>query len=53
MTGARKFALEHLERDDVCCLTEEAAKISGLRYVMDVDAQEVEDILNAAAPVSA
>jgi glutamate synthase domain-containing protein 2 len=46
MTGTRKFALEHLERDDVCCLTEEAAKISGLRYVMDVDAQEVEDILN-------
>jgi hypothetical protein len=49
MTGARKFALEHLDRSDVCCLTEEAARVSGLSYVMDVDADEVEDILTAPA----
>jgi glutamate synthase domain-containing protein 2 len=45
MAGARKFALKHITRDDLFALTEEAAKISGIPYVMDADAAEVEKIL--------
>ncbi|SHF44257.1 Glutamate synthase domain-containing protein 2 [Desulfofundulus australicus DSM 11792] len=45
MCGARKFALSYITRDDVTALTREAAEITGIRYVMDVDAEEVEEIL--------
>jgi hypothetical protein len=45
MAGARKFSLEHITRDDLVALTEDAAKISGIPYVMDSDAREVEKIL--------
>ena len=45
MAGARKFALKHITRNDLFALTEEAAKISGIPYVMDSDADEVEKIL--------
>lgn len=45
MCGARKFSLEHITRDDLVALTREAADISGISYVMDCDAAEVEDIL--------
>ncbi len=45
MAGARKFALKHITRDDLFALTEEAAKVSGIPYVMDADAAEVEKIL--------
>ena len=45
MAGARKFALKHISRDDLVALTEEAAKVSGITYVMDADAKEVEKIL--------
>jgi glutamate synthase domain-containing protein 2 len=45
MAGARKFALKHITRNDLFALTEEAAKISGIPYVMDADADEVERIL--------
>jgi glutamate synthase domain-containing protein 2 len=47
MCGSRKFALEHMSRDDLAALTPEAAAISGLPYVMDVDKEEVETILEA------
>jgi len=46
MCGARKFGLEHVSRDDLACLTHEAADISGLKYILDVDSDEVEGILN-------
>jgi hypothetical protein len=46
MCGSRKFALEHISRDDLACLTHEAAEISGINYVMDIDKSEVEEILN-------
>jgi glutamate synthase domain-containing protein 2 len=46
MTGNRKFALEHITRDDIASLTKDAANISGIPYVMDVDKEEVEKILN-------
>jgi hypothetical protein len=45
MCGARKFAMQYITRDDVVSLTREAAEISGISYVMDADAREVEEIL--------
>ncbi len=45
MAGTRKFGLEYLTRDDITALTEDAARISGIKYLMDVDSQEVDDIL--------
>ena len=48
MAGARKFNLTHLDRSDVACLTQEAADVSGLPYVMGVDADEVDAILGVA-----
>mgnify|MGYP001627162858 CR=1 FL=1 len=45
MCGARKFALSYISRDDVAALTREAAEITGIKYIMEVDAEEVEKIL--------
>lgn len=45
MAGARKFALKYISRDDLMALTREAADVSGIAYVMDADAEEVEKIL--------
>jgi len=45
MCGNRKFALEHISRDDITSLTKDASEISGIPYVMNTDAQEVEKIL--------
>ncbi len=45
MCGSRKFGLEHITRDDMAALTQEAASISGINYVMDVDMEEAERIL--------
>ncbi len=46
MAGSRKFSLEHLSRDDIAALTPEAAQVSGIRYIMDVDQGKVESILD-------
>ena len=46
MAGNRKFALEYITRDDIAALTQDAARISGIPYVTDVDKEEVEKILN-------
>ncbi|KPL12739.1 hypothetical protein AMJ74_06285 [candidate division WOR_3 bacterium SM1_77] len=46
MTGNRKFALKYITRDDIASLTKDAANISGIPYVMDVDKEEAEKILN-------
>ncbi|MGE5575625.1 MAG: FMN-binding glutamate synthase family protein [Syntrophothermus sp.] len=45
MCGARKFAVRYIRRDDIAALTKKAAEISGIPYVMDLDAEEVERIL--------
>ena len=45
LCGARKFALEHVTRNDICALTRQAAEVSGIRYVMDIDKEEVDTIL--------
>jgi len=47
MAGSRKFALEYITRDDITALTEEASKVSNIRYVMEVDKEEADRILNA------
>jgi glutamate synthase domain-containing protein 2 len=46
MAGARKFGLQHIDRDDLVALTRDASDISGIPYVMDSDKQLVDDILN-------
>ena len=46
MAGERKFSLEHITRDDICALTPDAARVSGIQYVMDVDKEESDRILN-------
>ena len=45
MCGSRKFALEHMTRDDLSALTREAAEISGITYLTDLDREEVDEIL--------
>ncbi len=45
MCGARKFSLEYITRDDIVSLTREAAEITGITYIMDSDAEEVNQIL--------
>lgn len=46
MAGSRKFAVEYIARDDIAALTREAADISGLKHIMEVDQAEVESILS-------
>ena len=46
MCGSRKFTLGHITRNDIAALTPEAAKISGIDYLMDVDKEEAEKILS-------
>jgi len=45
MAGARKFAVRYIDRDDIAALTREAAQISGISYVTEVDQDEAEKIL--------
>jgi glutamate synthase domain-containing protein 2 len=47
MAGSRKFAVEFISRDDIAALTREAAEVSGIQYMMNVDQGKVERILNS------
>ena len=47
MAGSRKFSCAHISRNDISALTKEAAEISGITYVMDVDRAAAEAILKA------
>ncbi len=47
MAGSRKFTLEYISRGDIAALTRQAAEVSGIQYIMDLDQQEVESILEA------
>ena len=49
MAGSRKFSVAHLTRDDIASLTHEAADLSGIQYVMDVDRDEAGAILENRA----
>ncbi len=45
MAGSRKFALQYMSRSDLAALTPEAASVSGIPYIMDLDRAEVDQIL--------
>ncbi len=45
MAGSRNFKLSTISRNDLIALTEEAAKVSGIPYVMDAYREEAERIL--------
>jgi len=45
MAGARKFALQYVNRNDLVALTRDAAEISGIPYVMESDQEEIDKIL--------
>ncbi len=45
MAGERKFALKYIDRNDIMSLTREAADVSGIPYLMEVDGDEVDRIL--------
>jgi len=45
MCGSRKFACEYISRDDLAALTLDASRISGIKYLTEVDREEVEQIL--------
>ncbi len=47
MAGARKFSLKHITRDDIAALTPEASRISGIPMVCDIDAEDVNQVLEA------
>jgi len=47
MAGSRKFELSALSRKDLMALTEEAAYVSGISYVMDAYREEAEAVLDA------
>ncbi|MBN1829131.1 MAG: hypothetical protein JW884_08295 [Deltaproteobacteria bacterium] len=45
MAGSRKFSLDHISRTDLAALTPQAAQISGIKYIMDMDQEESMAIL--------
>jgi glutamate synthase domain-containing protein 2 len=47
MAGNRKFRIDCIAREDIAALTRDAARISGVQYLMDVDEAEVEEILKS------
>jgi glutamate synthase domain-containing protein 2 len=46
MAGTRNFRISSISRKDVMALTPEAAKVSGISYIMDAYREEAEAILN-------
>jgi glutamate synthase domain-containing protein 2 len=52
MAGSRNFNLGTMSRKDLMALTEEAAFVSGIPYVMDAYRDEAEEILDAWITVS-
>ena len=47
MAGSRNFAIPALSRNDLMALSEEAARVSGIAYVMDAYREEAERIIGA------
>lgn len=47
MAGARKWRTHLICRDDLACLTEEAAKVTGIPYIMDAYKEEALAIIDA------
>jgi glutamate synthase domain-containing protein 2 len=49
MAGSRNFRVSSISRSDVMALTEEAAKISGIPYIMDAYREEAQSILDGSS----
>jgi len=49
MAGSRNFKISTISRNDLMALTEEAAKISGIPYVMEAYREEAERILEGGS----
>jgi hypothetical protein len=47
MAGSRKLAVEYISRDDLAALTREAAEVSGVQYVTNIDQEEAARILDS------
>ena len=47
MAGSRNFRISSISRSDLMALTEEAAKVSGIPYIMDAYREEAERIISA------
>ncbi len=47
MAGSRNFRIDTISRDDVFALTPEAAEVSGLTYVMNVQRDQALEIIDA------
>jgi len=47
MAGARKWRTHLICRNDLACLTEEAAKVTGIPYIMDAYKEEALAIIDA------
>ncbi len=47
MAGSRNFKVSTISRNDLMTLTPEAAKVSGIPYVMDAYREEAEKIINS------
>jgi glutamate synthase domain-containing protein 2 len=47
MAGSRKFSIDHMTRNDLGALTIDAAQISGIPHVSDLDREEAENILTS------
>ncbi len=47
MAGARKWKVPYITREDLCSLTEECAKVTGIPYVMDAYKDEALEIIEA------
>jgi glutamate synthase domain-containing protein 2 len=46
MAGSRNYRISSITRNDLIALTEEAAKVSGIPYVMDAYREQAEQIIN-------
>jgi glutamate synthase domain-containing protein 2 len=47
MAGARKWKVEYISRNDLCSLTEECAKVTGIPYVMEAYREEALRIIDS------
>ncbi|ROL60978.1 FMN-binding glutamate synthase family protein [Bacteroidetes/Chlorobi group bacterium ChocPot_Mid] len=44
MTGARKFKLEYISRNDIAALTRDAAERSGIQFITEYEKEKVEEM---------
>jgi hypothetical protein len=47
MAGARSFRLDSVDRTDIVALTQEAAQVSGISYIMDAYQEDAMKILES------